>query len=408
MVVLSGISFDVIPGNFLLARIPRYQDIIIVCQVAEILSSNVVTVYLWLEDGLLADLLIEDTRQTLLDSNYQNVFKCRIREVTKVSHELISLNVTSIQDIAFVFHIDDLEQNFVNCAGMKAVFFTRCELSSTGSLHEISRQSHLPFGASTVECYHCRIWHNLMYLKERMFQLMNKRRQQQLCRNSVSVFLLHETWEYLCRQFASVIRPIPYSKAQSKPLQFCDLSLERQTKLVSYAMLRIVSPASMERSREIFGTTFGIGCRNMPPLKGEPRRELVYGDIVNVVNVAENNLAELACQSFKEFIAPQSIDLVYDFANRLLSIRVRYSRANAHDAVVRNILQSPPANLQPPRNNSQLRGISLGTAFILDGNLVRVVRSSIDSVVVRQVGNGLEHTLNTATARNLIMNYIGF
>jgi hypothetical protein len=164
----------------------------------------------------------------------------------------------------------------------------------------------------------------------------------------------------------------------------------------------------MERSREIFGTTFGIGCRNMPPLKGEPRRELVYGNIVNVVNVAENNLAELASYSFKDFIAPQSIDLVYDFANRLLSIRVRYSRANAHDAVVHNILRSPPTNLQPPHNNSQLRGISLGTAFILDGNLVRVMRSSIDSIVVRQVGNGLGHTLNTATAGNLIMNYIGF
>jgi hypothetical protein len=89
---------------------------------------------------------------------------------------------------------------------------------------------------------------------------------------------------------------------------------------VSYVILRIVCPASLERSREIFGTTFGTGCRNMSPLKGEPRRELVYGDIVNVVNVSDNNLAELASCSFKEFIAPQSIDLVYDFVNRLLSI----------------------------------------------------------------------------------------
>jgi hypothetical protein len=102
------------------------------------------------------------------------------KEVMKVSHEMISLNVTSIQDIAFVFHIDDLEHKYVNCAGMKAIFCTCYELSNTGSLQEISHQSHLPFGASTVECYHCRIWHNLMFLKERMFQLMNKRWQQQL------------------------------------------------------------------------------------------------------------------------------------------------------------------------------------------------------------------------------------
>ncbi len=92
-------------------------------------------------------------------------------------------------------------------------------------------------------------------------------------------------------------------------------------------MLQIISPASMEQLREIFVTTFGIGCKNMPPLKGRPSRELVYGDIVNVVNVSENNLAEVASLSFKEFIAPQSIDLMYVFAKRLLSIQVRYSRA---------------------------------------------------------------------------------
>ncbi len=128
---------------------------------------------------------------------------------------------------------------------------------------------------------------------------------------------------------------------------------------------------------------------------------------MNVVNVSDNNLAELASSSFREFIAPQSIDLVYEFSSRLLSIRVKYSRANAHDAIVSNILQSPPMNVQPC-NKSQLRGISLGTAFLLDGNLVKVISSSSDSVVVKHVGSGLQETLSTATARNLIMNYIGY
>jgi hypothetical protein len=64
-------------------------------------------------------------------------------------------------------------------------------------------------------------------------------------------------------------------------------------------------------------------------------------------------------------------------------------------------------NMQPS-NNVQRRGISLGTAFILDGNLVRVIRSSRDSVVVKHVGSGLERTLSSAMARNLIMNDIGY
>jgi hypothetical protein len=35
----------------------------------------------------------------------------------------------------------------------------------------------------------------------------------------------------------------------------------------------------------LFGTTFGKGCRYLPPQKGEGIRKLVGGDIVNIVDV---------------------------------------------------------------------------------------------------------------------------
>jgi hypothetical protein len=110
---------------------------------------------------------------------------------------------------------------------MKSVFVTRYELNTQGSLQGVSFESHKPFIASHIECYPCQIWHSLMYVKDRVPMLMSKRRQQQLCRNSVSVYFSLETWQYLCHQYASVVQPIFYQKAQSKPYYYCDLSIDR-------------------------------------------------------------------------------------------------------------------------------------------------------------------------------------
>jgi hypothetical protein len=409
MVMLNGVSFDVAPGDFLLASVPQYGSRVVVCEVATISSVNVLSVYCWVEDYLLADLIVEDPRQPLLQSAYTNAYKCRVREVTKVWSNVIELNASCLQDIAFVFHVEDLEKRYINCAGMKSVFFTRFELHVHGTLHEVRYQSHQPFNTSLVrECYPSRIWHSLIYLKDRMAMLMNKRRQQQVCRNSVSVFFSLESWQYLCRQYASVVEPVLYQKAQSKPYYFCDLSIDRQTHVATLAMLRIACQSSMERSREIFGVTFAIGCRNMPPLKGEEKRQLLYGDLVNIVNVNDNDLASIAGRRFREVVALQSIDFVYDNLSRLLSIRVRYSKVLAQAAVVRDVLHVSVAEPQVRGNMQRRRAIALGTAFLLDGSLVKVMSSNVEYVTVKDVSSGAERTLETNVARALIMQHIGF
>jgi hypothetical protein len=167
MVMLNGVSFDVAPGDFLLASVPQYGSRVIFCKVATISLVNVLSVYCWLEDNLLANLIAEDPRQSLLQSAYTNAYKCRVREVTKVWSKVIELNASCIQDIAFVFHVEDLEKRYINCSGMKSFFFTRFELNVHGSLHEVRYQSHQPFNTSHVrECYPSRIWHSLIYLKD--------------------------------------------------------------------------------------------------------------------------------------------------------------------------------------------------------------------------------------------------
>jgi hypothetical protein len=59
----------------------------------------------------------------------------------------------------------------------------------------------------------------------------------------------------------------------------------------------------MKIAREVFGTTFGVGARNLPPCKGYPQKILEIGNIMNLINVSEGAVA----LSFKELIKEQII-----------------------------------------------------------------------------------------------------
>jgi hypothetical protein len=93
----------------------------------------------------------------------------------------------------------------------------------------------------------------------------------------------------------------------------------------------------MATARQLLGTTFGIGTRNIPPRKGLPKKVMEVGNIVNVVNVSEFNPPN----RFKEFIPDQRIDLVYEEASRSLSVRVVYSDFKAEHEIISNILKFP-------------------------------------------------------------------
>lgn len=68
-------------------------------------------------------------------------------------------------------------------------------------------------------------------------------------------------------------------------------------------MLRTSNPCIIERARKIFGVTCGIGCRNLPPSKGEVVRKIQHGDNINVVDInSPKNVAQNEVRRFEEFI----------------------------------------------------------------------------------------------------------
>jgi len=170
-------------------------------------------------------------------------------------------------------------------------------------------------------------------------------------------------------------------------------------------MIRIATPAAMERAHEVFGLTFGVGCRNEAPLKGHARRVLLQGDSVNVVNVhsAENSIVQ--CR-FKEFISAERIDFVYEPLKRLVSVRAKYLHVMAENAVVTNILKLCTSRVPNP-TATRKRPINVGTNFLFQGNLVVVVKCDGTHTTVRSINDVQDITLLTSNARELLRQYIG-
>jgi hypothetical protein len=113
-----------------------------------------------------------------------------------------------------------------------------------------------------------------------------------------------ESWDFIVNRFYSIIHPVPFCKSQTKPHQLCDLSLVTKTTVVSNIMLRIADEDGIQAARKLFDRTFCIGCRNILPHKEHDVRKLLYGDIINLVNIssAEYQQAKGSAR-FEEFIS---------------------------------------------------------------------------------------------------------
>jgi hypothetical protein len=77
---------------------------------------------------------------------------------------------------------------------------------------------------------------------------------------------------------------------------------------------------SFSAVQEIFGFTFGIGSKNIPPRKGAPRKVLEPGHKINLVNPTDfMGVQQQQQQNLEEFIASERVDLVYEELCKTLS-----------------------------------------------------------------------------------------
>jgi hypothetical protein len=348
MVIIGNLGgADISPGDFVLANRGNSRC---VCCIKRVIPSQSFEVVWWSEVSEGAP---------MCPNTFPNLLQSKIIEISADDSTSV-ICCSDINDVAFVFSAEIIEQWWADVSGMSRVFFTR-------------DRDHVPFNPNVIESYPSRVWHSLLSIKELVRKLLSKKRQMHVCRSSSTTTLPLEGWRYISLFFS----PLYFQKNQTKVFQFPDLSLQSKSSVKLCGIIRIASLVQMETARQLFGRTFGIGTRNIPPRKGLPRKVMEVGNIVNVVDVSGMDMQG----KFKEFTAEQRIDLVYEEASRMLSVRVVYRDVKAEHELVSRILKfptlavTPENNVVPPARVRRVRAVPPETLFVYNGRYFQVTHS---------------------------------
>ena len=129
--LIPGLNIEALPGTFLLVFNHECDSHVQVCQVVEATASSNLSVCWWFDNTILGTIVQSDTRQPLISSQYFNLVNSTLKEATKTA-VVKDLNLSCINDIAFVFHAYDFQNTWVNCSGMSSVFLLVMSLISMG------------------------------------------------------------------------------------------------------------------------------------------------------------------------------------------------------------------------------------------------------------------------------------
>jgi hypothetical protein len=415
MIVIPSFNNILTIGDFLLAPKTANAHAPSVCVVRDIIHPDQVRVTWWLTRIEILALGSVDLPPPLRMEAYSNLLKCRIQEVFEVCSSLATINIRDIHDLAFVFHADKIEKEYVNCAGMKRVFYTRYRCHADGTFVLVDCRIHIPFSNLYIESYPCRIWHFILHVKQSVEKLLNDAKQYQACRKMVVMKCSLECWHYFRRAMNNSNAIFAVFRRNHTEKQFhCDLMLSSHSTRKNLELVRIDTPMSMSCARELFGITFGVGIRNRAPNKGDNPVTMHHGDIVNLVNVNQQVLVDRD----QEFVAEQGIDFLFESNSRSLKIRARYSRFLAQSEEVaatlnlnnRQLQQRdnvPPVQLNDVADRQRwLQLIEPGTMFMREGLLVEVLRVEGDAVVIQDETSFNEYIIDRNEAGELLQLYI--
>ncbi len=219
------------------------------------------------------------------------------------------IHVSSIIDVAFIFHANALEKEFVNCAGMSRLFYTHYRIIN-GRLLAIDHRLHFPFSRVCGESFPSWLWYVILEVKSKIEKLLHDTKQFQCCKKLVMT-CTQECWNYLhfCMAISDAVF-FNYCRNYTEKNVHPGLSLSSSCTIKVLHLLHIDSELSLNCTRNLFGLTFGIGITNRAPRKGEDPVTIHHGDVVNIVDITTNN----ALDHTVEFISSQCVDFLYEEA----------------------------------------------------------------------------------------------
>jgi len=149
-------------GDFLLANISPNTEVSTVCCIQKAQHPDQLIAVWWMSHAELSSRGILQYPPRILMERYTNIFKCKLTEVHEVLSSTSETHVNAVKDIAIVFHLDVLEHELPNCAGMSRVFYTRYHYDIGNRLVSVDCHHHFPFSNIISESFSSRIWNSII------------------------------------------------------------------------------------------------------------------------------------------------------------------------------------------------------------------------------------------------------
>jgi hypothetical protein len=189
MVFIDRLKAHLYAGDFVIASRGDRRE---VCKILSVVSSQQVKVQWWLtrDNPFFTEEMI--LLPPLLDNScYPNISLYGMNECFDMPSLVSVIHISSIMDLAFVFHVDTLEHYWVTCAGMVRVYYIQYRYNANLEWIGVPFLDHSPFAISGSQSYPSRIWYSILSVVERFHHLMSDKRQLQfLKRTDISFFPL--------------------------------------------------------------------------------------------------------------------------------------------------------------------------------------------------------------------------
>jgi hypothetical protein len=196
-------------------------------------------------------------------------------------------DVKHIKCIAFVFHIDHVNEGRYSCAGIRNAFIVREALSDNPTLLPISidKDAFDPFNTPFGDCesYSKRMWNSISSIKELCWRSMTSSKSQWDGRTKHVHFpgVNKECMQYITHMIKlfSDSKDYPWCEDKmtySKAKKLChpNLSVSHKKRKYDITLLRVVDEYELDLVRYTLGSTFGVGLTHSAPSMASIKKEL--------------------------------------------------------------------------------------------------------------------------------------
>jgi hypothetical protein len=233
-------------GDFLLALMMPESTNPMVCRVHSALPPDQLVVTWWMNQAEVSARGILPVPPPVPMEKYSNLLKCRLSEVCELCSSTTTINIDMVKDIAFVFHVDTLEYDLPNCAGMSRVFYTRYRYSRDNNLVAVDCRQHTPFSYIVPDSFPSRIWHSILDVKAQVEKCLNDPKQYQPCKKMALLKVSLECWNYIFTNLmnsGAVVVNLKWN--HTRKTMHCDLAMSSSRRKQYLTLLWLDSTSSI-------------------------------------------------------------------------------------------------------------------------------------------------------------------